>query len=100
MMLEETVDQSGLLLSAIVAAALTLALAGGVALGGVARRARRRAGGLPAAVLCPHTGHTTLVRIGLSPDDGRLDVLECDCFKHGPVECDRACFALSPPSTT
>ncbi len=86
----------------VLVAVLVLAVA--VIIGGAVSVLRIRPGdaalpeqpaGLPARVLCPILGDVTRVRLGKSPEDGRLAVIWCERFGDAPLRCDKSCFGAA-----
>lgn len=51
--------------------------------------------GAPVRVLCPILGEVTRVRLGKSPDSGRLEVVWCERFGEAELRCDRSCFGAA-----
>ncbi len=56
---------------------------------------REQPAGVPVRVLCPILGEVTRVRLGKSPDDGRISVIWCERFGDAPLRCDRSCFGAA-----
>jgi hypothetical protein len=54
-----------------------------------------RPSGVPARVLCPILGEVTRVRLGKTPQDGRLGVIWCEHFGEAELRCDRSCFGAA-----
>ena len=49
-------------------------------------------GGVLLRLLCPADRNEAHIRVGKHPSTGKVTVLWCDRFPHGPISCNRACF--------
>lgn len=76
----------------ILLASLVLALAGVLAILPLHSPIGRRAKGVPVRLLCPVTGDATRVELDLASVGSALEVVGCERFPSGPIECDRSCL--------
>lgn len=67
------------------------AMAATVLLVRFARRAKPL-GGTLVRLMCPGDSHEAHIRVGKHPATGKVSVLWCDHYRHGPLTCNRACF--------
>lgn len=88
----------GLVLLAVMVLAIAVIVGGAVSvwrIGPGEVSSPERPSGVPARVLCPILGDVTRVRLGKSPEDGRLAVIWCERFGDAPLRCDKSCFGAA-----
>ncbi|GBD31806.1 MAG: hypothetical protein KatS3mg081_1550 [Gemmatimonadales bacterium] len=59
-------------------------------------RAAPAEAGLAARLICPRTRQPAAVRLGLDPIDRALQVIWCEHFPKGKIDCGRPCFTTLP----
>lgn len=82
----------------IVLAALVLGLASLLAILPLRSPVGRRVNGVPVKLLCPVTGNLARVELELASAGSALEVVGCERFPSGPIECDRSCLPLREPA--